>query len=217
LPTSLTAWVNAEVGCSHRGICARWKPSAEWLSSTTDVRSSRQNRISRGLPSNTADRLDSPSFTRRSRFAGGNILEPAARRRGNKTADIRAPIRNAAETAIDADGYLVLQRQPHRADIAGPQERRVPAHACCSVAVQRVRALVGTLEPIGVPVHAIAHQARRPVLPVSIAMVPLLAMTVHTATIGGASSAFAHRGNFTVHFCMPTGLRWLPLAAFFIV
>jgi hypothetical protein len=53
--------------------------------------------------------------------------------------------------------------------------------------VQRVRALVGTLEPIGVPVHAIAHQARRPVLPVSIAMVPLLAMTVHTATIGGAS------------------------------
>src|ERR1035441_2038119 len=29
-------------------------------------------------------------------------------RRGNKTADIRAPIRNAAETAIDADGHLVL-------------------------------------------------------------------------------------------------------------
>ncbi len=79
----------------------------------------------------------------------------------NEAADIRAPIGNAAQAAVDADGHLVLQRHPHGADVAGPQERRVPAHARRAVAMQRVRALVGAVELVRVPVHAIAHQARR--------------------------------------------------------
>src|SRR5215471_1500968 len=80
--------------------------------------------------------------------------------RWNKSADVRAPIRNAAESCIDCDGNMSLQSFPGRVHVAGPKKRSIALHSREAVAMQCVRAFVGAIELRPLPVHAIAGEAR---------------------------------------------------------
>src|SRR5260370_14346007 len=79
---------------------------------------------------------------------------------GNKSAYVGAPIGNASERCIDADGNLHLERLPGGVDITRPEKRRIPLHAGVPVTVESVGTLIGPVDLRTFPVHPVPSQAR---------------------------------------------------------
>src|SRR5258708_30608787 len=87
----------------------------------------------------------------------------------DEAADVGAPIRNPAQSGIDRDWHMRLERSPRRLYVARPQERRIPLHTCVSVAVKSIDSLVRTIHPLPLEIHPVARQPRSGV--VSIALI----------------------------------------------
>ena len=79
-----------------------------------------------GVPSPGEAQFPRPAVTTEERAKRAE-LEPAQIKfgseflRGNKTANVRAPIGNAGESGVDANGNMGLQSFPGRVNIAGPE------------------------------------------------------------------------------------------------
>ncbi len=62
--------------------------------------------------------------------------------RRNKAANVRAPIRNAAQACVDGIGHVSLQRLPLGEHIARPKKRRIALHTCVGISMQCIDSLI---------------------------------------------------------------------------
>src|SRR5215471_21869208 len=119
-----------------------------------------------GVPSPGEAQFPSAAMAAKERAEGAELKPAQVKLRceflcGDETADVCPPVRDAGQRGIDGDGNVDLESVPRGVDIARPEERGVALHASVAVTVERIRALVGTVELWAFPVHPVPRQSRR--------------------------------------------------------
>src|SRR4029079_15407234 len=101
----------------------------------------------------------------------------------HEAADVGSPVWNAAEAGVDRNRDVRLQRLPRGVHVTRPQERAVARHPRVSVAMQRIRTLVGTPQLRALPVHADAIEPRRGVEAVALIRPPAVDAEIEDALV----------------------------------